>query len=180
MAALVMRSGWRPGRRRVLTKRLRIIEALKAEGMSNREIAPRMGVTEKAIRKEVWPSERHTQQSLPLDTTENTGDTDSAMAAEQLPPSPMGQALPWVSPEEKTSLPASPDQAVSAEPEPVAMSLDSDPTNRVWDRLLACFGLLDDAAPVFGNGQAVPGAAVLGAVSVLVANGVFRIALIAA
>ena len=56
------------------------------------------------------------------------------------------------------------------------MSLDSDPANRVWDRLLACFGLLDDAAPVFGNGKAVPGAAVLVAVPVLVDSGIFRIA----
>src|ERR1035437_7994102 len=151
MAALATRSGWRPGRRRVPTKRLRIIEGLQAEGISNREIARRMGVTEKAIRRQGGPSER-------------------------APRSPMGQALPLVSPEQKTPPPASPDQAVSAEPEPVAMSLDSDPANRVWDRLLACFGLLDDAAPVFGNGKAVPGAAVLGAVPVLVASGVFRIA----
>ena len=184
MAALATRSGWRPGRRRVPTKRLRIIEGLQAEGISNREIARRMCVTEKAIRRQVGPSERCTQQqSLPLDT-ENTGGPASAMSTatfaaeplEQAPPSPMGQALPLVSPEQKTPPPASPDQAVSAEPEPVAMSLDSDPANRVWDRLLACFGLLDDAAPVFGNGKAVPGAAVLGAVPVLVASGVFRIA----
>jgi len=185
MATLATRSGWRPGRRRVPTKRLSIIKGLKAEGMSNREIARRLGVTEKAIRKEVGPSEpRAQQQLLPLDTTENTGGTASPMsmvtvAAEPLehpPPSPMGQALPLVSPEEKAPPPASPDQAVSAEPEPVAMSLDSDPANRIWDRLLARFGLLDDAAPVFGNAKAVPGAAVLSAVPVLVANGVFRMA----
>src|ERR1035437_1867074 len=184
MAALATRSGWRPGRRRVPTKRLRIIEGLQAEGISNREIARRMGVTEKAIRRQVGPSERCTQQqSLPLDP-ENPGAPASAMSTatfaaeplEQAPPSPMGQALPLVSPEQKTPPPASPDQAVSAEPEPVAVSLDSAPANRVWDRLLACFGLLDDAAPVFGNGKAVPGAAVLGAVPVLVASGVFRIA----
>ena len=60
--------------------------------------------------------------------------------------------------------------------EPIAISLDSDPANRVWDRLLACVGLLDDAAPIFGNGKAVPGAAVLAAVPVLVASGIFRIA----
>ena len=102
MAALATRSGWRPGRRRVPTKRLRIIEGLQADGMSNREIARRMGVTEKAIRKEVGPSERRAQQqSLPLDTTENSGGTASAMStvtsAEPTPPSPMGQALPLVS-----------------------------------------------------------------------------------
>src|SRR5574341_1041853 len=36
MAALATRSGWRPGRRRVPTKRLRILEDLKAAGISNR------------------------------------------------------------------------------------------------------------------------------------------------
>jgi transposase len=178
MSALATRSGWRSGRRRVPTKRLRIIERLRAEGMSNREIARRMGVTEKAIRKQVGPSEQCTQQQcLPLDT-ENTSATASPLSTaepmESAPSSPMGQALPWVSPEQKAPPPASPDQVVSAEP--VAMSLDSDPANRVWDRLLACVGLLDDAAPVFSNGKAVPGAAVLAAVPVLVASGIFRIA----
>jgi transposase len=181
MAALATRSGWHPGRRRVPTKRLRIIAGLKAEGMSNREIARRLGVTEKAIRREVGPSEQRTQQpSLPLDTTGNTGGPDSAMSAltsvaeprEPAPPSPIA----LVSPEEKASPLAARDQAVSVDPEPVAMSLDADPANRVWDRLRACFGLLDDAAPIFRNGQAVPGAAVLCALPVLVANGVFRIA----
>ena len=57
-------SGWRPGRRRVPTKRARIIERLKTEGVSNREIARRLGVTEKAIRKQVGPSERQAQQQL--------------------------------------------------------------------------------------------------------------------
>ena len=184
MAALATRYGWRPGRRRVPTKRLRIIEGLKAEGMSNREIARRMGVTEKAIRKQVGPSERCAQQqSLPLDTECTDGPasamstaTSAAEPLEHRPPSPIGQALPLVSPEEKASPPASPGPAVSAAPEPVAMSLDSDPANRVWDRLLASIGLLDDAAPVFGNAKAVPGAAVLGAVPGLVASGVFRLA----
>ena len=184
MAALATRYGWRPGRRRVPTKRLRIIEGLRAEGRSNREIARRMGVTEKAIRKQVGPSERCAQQqSLPLDTECTDGPasamstaTSAAEPLEHRPPSPIGQALPLVSPEEKASPPASPGPAVSAAPEPVAMSLDSDPANRVWDRWLASIGLLDDAAPVFGNAKAVPGAAVLGAVPGLAASGVFRLA----
>ena len=53
------------------------------------------------------------------------------------------------------------------------MSLDVDPTNRVGDRLLACLGLLDDAAPVFGEAKAVPSAGVLCALPVLVASGIF-------
>lgn len=181
MAALATRSGWRPGRQRVPAKRRHIIEGLKAEGMSNREIARRMGVTEKAIRKAVGPSERRMpQQLLLLGNIETTGDTACTMSeepsanalsstapAEPLEHTPlglMGQTLPLVAPVEEESLPASPGQVVSDDPELFAMSLDSDPANRVWDRLLACFGLLDDAAPVFGNGKAVPGAAVLVAV----------------
>src|SRR3990170_3547242 len=76
-----------------------------------------------------------------------------------------------------TSAPsASPDGPAIEEAEPVAMTLDVDPSNRVWDRLLACFGYLDDAAPIFADAKAVPGAGVLCALPVLVASGIFRIA----
>src|SRR5437660_4400237 len=56
MAALGREEGWRRGRRRISGKRLRSIEMLKSEGMSNRSIAHRLGVSEKAIRKLVGPS----------------------------------------------------------------------------------------------------------------------------
>jgi len=180
MAALATRFGWRPGRRRVPTKRLHIIEGLKTQGLSNREIARRLGVTENAIRKEVGPSwERATQQPLPFDTPENAADRASATPTttpEPAPPKPTPP--PLASREEKPSPSAIANESVSAEPEAesVEMSLDRDPANRVWDRVLACCGLLDDAAPVFGNAPAVPGAAVLSAVPVLVASGVFRVA----
>ena len=56
MAALGREEGWRRGRRRISGKRLRSIEMLKSQGMSNRAIAHRLGVSEKAIRKLVGPS----------------------------------------------------------------------------------------------------------------------------
>jgi len=165
MTALATRSGWRSGRRRIPSRRVRIVERLKAEGVSNREIARRLGVTERAIRKLVGPSERPpVQQLLPLD---NAAEAASSTEQGKLTPS---------SPEWQTAPSASREHVVCEEPEPVAMSLDPDPTDRTWDRLLACFGLLDDAAPVFGNAKAVPGAAVLCALPVLVASGIFRIA----
>ena len=187
MAALATRSGWRAGRRRVPMKRLRLIQSLKAQGLSNREIARRLGVTENAIRKEAGPSsERGTQQQpLPFDATENTAGRASAtptatpaVSVELTAPGGTDPALPCAAGEEKTTPPAIADQTVRTEPEAesVGMSLDRDPANRVWDRVRACCGLLDDAAPVFGNAQAVPGAAVLCALPVLVASGVFRIA----
>jgi len=51
MVALGRDEGWRRGRRRISGKRLRSIEMLKSQGMSNRAIAHRLGVTENAIRK---------------------------------------------------------------------------------------------------------------------------------
>ena len=56
MAALGREEGWRRGRRRISGPRLRSIELLKSQGMSNRAIAHRLGVSEKAIRKLVGPS----------------------------------------------------------------------------------------------------------------------------
>ena len=48
MAALVRRSGWRPGRQRISVKRRLQIERMHSEGLSNREIARRLGVDEKS------------------------------------------------------------------------------------------------------------------------------------
>lgn len=55
------------------------------------------------------------------------------------------------------------------------MSLDRDPGDRTFDRLLACFGLLDDAAPLFRAGSDVAGAGVLFAVPLFVQSGIFRV-----
>jgi transposase len=57
MTALGREEGWRRGRRRISGKRLRSIDVLKSQGMSNRAIAHRLGVTEKAIRKLVAASQ---------------------------------------------------------------------------------------------------------------------------
>src|ERR1700732_2067794 len=56
MAALGREEGWRRGRRRISGKRLRSIEMLKSQGMSNRAIGARLGATEKAVRKVAGPS----------------------------------------------------------------------------------------------------------------------------
>lgn len=58
----------------------------------------------------------------------------------------------------------------------VLTTLDTDPTNRSVDRSLAAMGLLQDAAPLFAPGLAVPKAGVLLAMPVLVASGVFAAA----
>ncbi len=54
------------GRRRIAGKRLRAIEALKQQGLSNRIVAHRLGVTEKAIRKLVGSSKSDKAEQLSL------------------------------------------------------------------------------------------------------------------
>jgi len=176
MTALATRSGWRPGRRRVPSKRARIIEHLKTEGVSNREIARRLGVTEKAIRKQVGPSERQVQQQFLAFS--NAAQSICPRAAAQPEPSTLTEQAQLSAPPLVEDAPqpvawSSPSEPLAEESEPVAMSLDVDPTNRVSDRLLACLGLLEDAAPVFGEAKAVPSAGVLCALPVLVASGIF-------
>jgi DNA-binding CsgD family transcriptional regulator len=164
MTALGKRSGWRPGRRRVAGKRVRIIERLKETGLSNREIARRLGVTENAIRKQVGSTQRPLQQLLPIVDASPQPNiaTISASKATQ----PLAHNVEIVTPNDLATM----------ETEPIPMSLDVDPANRTWDRLLACFGLLDDAQPVFGDAQAVAGAGVLCALPVLAASGILRTA----
>jgi len=60
--------------------------------------------------------------------------------------------------------------------EPLVVSLDTDPADRTGDRLLAYLGLLDDAAPLFRDGQHVPRAGVLLAVPAIVQSGVLSVA----
>jgi hypothetical protein len=147
---------------------------MKAEGLSNREVARRLGVTENAIREQVGRRiEPPSQQSLlPLDATSNQAEQSAA--------------LPQTTTEHASSLPATSDTAMGPqacseirggdESEPAAMSLDANPTDRTLDRLLAASGYLDDAAPLFGNAEAVGDAGVLFALPVLVGSGLFRIA----
>ena len=63
----------------------------------------------------------------------------------------------------------------SAEPS-LPPSLDRDPGDRAFDRVLACLGILDDAAPLFRSGSDVPSAGVLLAIPALVESGVFECA----
>jgi transposase len=184
MAALATRSGWRPGRRRIAVRRLQWIQRLRADGLNNCEIARRLGVTEKAIRKLVAPAAVPSQGTLPLSAGE------AAPVAAVPVPTTDGAPAAGTRPEEEAPLaPQHPtDPAVTAsgrgevstneeeDEESTPLSLDSNPSNRVFDRLLACMGLLDDAAPVFGEATAVAGAGVMFAIPLLVQSGIFRIA----
>jgi len=126
--------------------------------MSNREIASRLGVTENAIRKLVGPAELPIQKVIPFPTAATATYDESP-----------GEQTPSATAQARESEAAELD-------EPVPMSLDVDPQDRSFDRLLACFGLIDDAAALFANATGVPGAGVMFAVPLLVNSGIFAIA----
>jgi transposase len=167
MAALGRAVGWRRGRRRIRSKRLRCIEQLKSEGLSNCAIAQRMGVSETAIRKLVGPAKDVEAEQLNLDALAAT-----AAAA----PSPIALAAAQLTEQDTAQPPALADVQASAEPEAVPMSWDRDAADRSVDRVLAAVGLLEDAAPMFRDGAHIPGAGVLLAIPALIESGLLRIA----
>jgi hypothetical protein len=141
-----------------------------------------------------------TQDKTPSNATDNTLPTDvtaeldnaanpapaqtpsSGAAATAQTPSPLVTADP-ISPAtpQTPSLPIvtplATNPAASLQPEQplTSFTLDSDPTNRHGDRLLARQGLLADAVPLFGPAEHLPRAGVLLAVPLLVGNGVLSV-----
>ena len=170
MAALGREQGWRPGRRRISGKRLRSIEMLKSQGMSNRAIAHRLGVTEKAIRKLVGPSKAAESAQLVLPAIATEAGKPAASGVPSAAPSGEDGDRATESAQETVTAP----EAVNDD-ERVPMSLDRDASDRTLDRQLALYGLLDDAAPLFCEGSSVPGAGVLLALPCLIASGLFEI-----
>jgi len=180
MTGLGGAAGWRRGRRRIAGKRLRVIEGLKRAGLSNRAIAQRLGVNEKAIRKLVGPFQGTELEQLVLEgsthppASEPAPQTPSAVLNETRMETSVVAELGSVGEGcEPQPLPVPED---TEEAEPVPMSLDRDASDRSLDRQMAYLGLLDDAAPIFCDGAQVPGVGALLAIPFLVHSGVLRIA----
>jgi transposase len=176
MAALGREEGWRCGRRRISWKRLRNIEVLKSQGMSNRAIAHRLGVNEKAIRKLVGPSKPAASAQLALPAVPSVAEKAAGTDVPSARPSAEANDRATRLAEKKVE-DGDPIAALEAanEDEPVPMTLDRNAEDRTLDRQLAYLGLLDDAAPLFREGSSVPGVGVLLALPFLVESGLFRI-----
>jgi hypothetical protein len=148
------------------------VETLQAQGLSNRAIAQRLGVTEKAIRKLVGPSKREAVEQLALVTPASTQSSAS--------PSMTPATAAMIETPADQSADATTDLAEVAEfaedNEPVSMSLDREASDRTFDRQLAYLGLLDDAAPLFRDGSNVAGVGVLLALPCLIESGLLSIA----
>jgi len=167
LQALGLGKGYPKGRRRLQQSHSRMIHRLKSAGHSNREIARRIGVNEKAIRKLLrrmgWQQPPPVQPLLPFDESADPKLSAFPSKASSQPLSrPPGGADPKLS-----AFPSSPE-------EPVPFTMDTDPADRRVDRLMAYMGFIDDAAPLFRSATHLPGAGVLLALPALVASGVFH------
>ena len=169
LPALGRRGGYPKGQPRLPASRTRQVTRLKEQGFSNRQIALRIGVTEKAVRNVLrrigWTEPAPEQAQLP---GESAG-ADPKLSAFPIegPPSP------------PASTPVASNLKLSAflpSDQPLIPTLDPDPSDRRFDRLMACVGLLDDAAPLFRPGTAIPGAGVLLALPALAASGIIECA----
>jgi transposase len=180
LAALGRPSGYPAGRPRLKSARRRVVARLKADGLSNRAIAHRMGVGEKAVRKLLrrmgWTPAPGEQEPLPLPAAP----ADPNLSAFSIGPPPAAAgAPPRVRPPEPAAAVAGADPNLSAfdpGPDDLPVSFDPDPADRRLDRLLAYLGLLDDAAPLFRAGDRIPRAGVLLALPALIASEIFGIA----
>lgn len=171
LANLARADGFPRGRSRVPDARQRLVQRLRADGHSQREIARRIGVSETAIRKLLrrlgWQVAAIAQPELglhdPASANPNLSGISATVPAPPPPPSIQGA---------NPNLSAFPLTSVAKAP----VSSDCDPTDRGGDRLLARLGLLDDAPPLFGSAHAVPHAGVLLAVPALLRSGIFECA----
>ena len=224
LQALGRPSGYPKGRARLPATRTELVNLWKEQGISNREIARRLGVSEKAVRKLLrrlgWKQEQPEQLSLGgvgadpdlsgsgqhhpdgravaaagegADAAERTiqpgsPDADPNLSGSGQPlaeeeaaaaAGPAAEAAQAAEGSEQAPPPgADPNLSASApSTEPwIPRSLDADPSDRRVDRLLACLGLLDDAAPLFGQGSGVAGVGVLLALPAIIESGVIGIA----
>ena len=195
LAGLGRPGGYPKGRPRIERSRVRLVSRLKADGVATREIARRLGVTENAIRKQLarlgWRPKCGEQVSLPLGepvlpahpnlSAPEVPTVGEPSPSSDLPAHPNLSALEVPTVEEPTPSPdpdADPNLSALAAStyEPLIVSFDTDPADRTGDRLLAYLGLLDDAAPLFRDGQHVPRAGVLLAVPAIVRSGILAIA----
>jgi hypothetical protein len=138
---------------------MHLIHPLKSQVLSNRWIALLLGVSEMAIRKLVGPSTIASQHVLSVASVNPASDPPAVVSLDR-PRGHQDQA----------------DRGSCVEDEPASMSLDIDPDNRTFDRLQACSGLIDDAAPLFSDTCAVPGGGLLLSVPLLVRSGIFHLA----
>ena len=176
IGALVRGSGRPPGHASGNVKergRDQTILHLKTKGSSNRTIAGKLGLSEKAIRKRLrrlgWqPRLESANSGLPFQEEVIGAAASTTEVSEKVREIPCPE--PTVEPQRRQN------GRTDSQTERPSASGDIDPLDRSLDRLMAAMGKLEDAAPMFAQADNVAGAGVLLAIPSLVASGVLSIA----
>ena len=176
MAALIAKkTGPKDGSKIDKAKARRIL-SLKEKGLTNVAIASRLGLKEDAVRKALkrlgW-SKPKVAKEVPLPFEQEAEEID---LAELSPGEQIDSQIKETdeNPILKTEAVVHESEQDILEDDPV--SYDFDPSNRVTDRILARLGFLQDAAPVFRNGENIAGVGVLIALPALIESGIFTTA----
>jgi len=176
MAALIPKKTGPKDGSKIDNAKARRILSLKEKGLTNVAIAARLGLKEDAVRKALkrmgW-SKPKVAEEMPLPFEQEAEENGLAEL------SPGEQIDSQIKETDETPILAT--EAVVHESvkdilEDVPISYDSDPSNRITDRILARLGFLQDAAPVFRNGENIPGVGVLIAIAALTESGIFTAA----
>ena len=142
---------------------------MKTEGSSNRVIGHTLGLDERSIRRRLrrigWKPTDSQRVLFPEHPTPSI--------APQTNEAPVETATPL---EDSRNDRKATSDGDDPDEEQIPRSLDDDPLNRTFDRLLAALGLLDDAPPLFASASSVPRAGVILAIPSLVASGLLSIA----
>jgi transposase len=165
-----------PGRRHELSKsQATLVRQWFAADVSNREIARRLAVGEATVRRMLKrlglqrsPEQRQRRLSLAGENRATPGAAETPTAEHD------GPTAEVVSQPAQQPLEAFAEPRCEDSPLPGSLTIDHDPRDRSGDRALARLGLLEDALPLFGEGEAVPRAGVLLAVPLLVRHGVLE------
>jgi transposase len=208
LTALGRSSGYPSGRPRLGTTDTKIVMRLHANGASNRAIAGRLGITEKAVRKRLRrlgvrprapeqtellleaptmgadpnlsapPVASMSPTAAPQQSVPPTTPAEPATGADpNLSAPPVASMAPTPAPQEPAPPTTPAEPATGADPNLSAcLTLDTDPADRRFDRLLAHLGLIDDALPMFRSDLRVPRAGVLLALGPLLDSGVLDVA----
>jgi hypothetical protein len=177
----------RPGRGPELDKTQEsLVRKWFHQGLSNCQMARRLGVDEATIRRTLRRLKLSRQPSLPPELPgigpkppeAQPAETEArekaiTIPAERLDAAP-AEALLAAAGCSPSPGPGGQDIPEEVESSTSSFSLDRDPSDRSGDRLLARQGLLEDAVPLFADAACLPRAGVLLAVPLLVGHGLIE------
>jgi transposase len=176
LSALVAQKTGPRGGSKINGAKARRILVLKKKGLTNVAIASRLGLKEDAVRKALkrmgWSQPKAAEEmALPLEQ----GPSEIVLSHQSVSEHVVCELEEQ---EESPILTRAEENESEEEPleDEAVVSYDTDPSNRVIDRAFARLGFLQDAAPLFRNGENIQGVGVLVAIPALIESGIMETA----